>query len=226
MYKILTLNNISAAGLDRLPHDKYEIASDIQQPDAIILNVGDWCYFKQVFDSRTITFLENNVQNLKENLTKSVVLRDIHEMVRDGKYDPSKFIQFSTNWVISCNNNYQLEHETNYFIIDKLLALNVHIIKNFLRYEDQLKERDNLFKFIDYNVFLTHPEIRNNVLNYMLQIINPTNDNIKALLDLMKTGEVQNETTYLRSQSSVITNDITRENDIIKFNIFNIHKVN
>ena len=65
------------------------------------MNVGDWCYFKQVFDSRTITFLENNVQNLKENLTKSVILRDIHEMVRDGKYDPTKFIQFSTSWVIS-----------------------------------------------------------------------------------------------------------------------------
>lgn len=119
-----------------------------------------------------------------------------------------------------------MEHETNYFIIDKLLSLNIQIVKNFLRYEEQLRERDNLFKFIDYNIFLTHPEIRNNVLNYMLQIINPTNDNIKALLDLMKTGEIQGETTYLRSQSSVITNDITRENDIIKFNIFNIHKVN
>lgn len=37
MYKILTLNNISAAGLDRLPHDSYEIASEIQHPDAILL---------------------------------------------------------------------------------------------------------------------------------------------------------------------------------------------
>ena len=37
MYKILTLNNISAAGLERLPRDKYEIASEIQHPDAILL---------------------------------------------------------------------------------------------------------------------------------------------------------------------------------------------
>ena len=37
MYKILTLNNISVAGLDRLPRDKYEIASEIQHPDAILL---------------------------------------------------------------------------------------------------------------------------------------------------------------------------------------------
>lgn len=37
MNKILTLNNISVAGLERLPREKYEIASEIQHPDAILL---------------------------------------------------------------------------------------------------------------------------------------------------------------------------------------------
>lgn len=37
MFKILTLNNISVKGLDRLPRDRYEIASEIQRPDAILL---------------------------------------------------------------------------------------------------------------------------------------------------------------------------------------------
>ncbi len=37
MYKILTLNNISVAGLERLPRDAYEIASEISHPDGIIL---------------------------------------------------------------------------------------------------------------------------------------------------------------------------------------------
>ncbi len=37
MYKIQTLNNISVAGLDRLPRSDYEIASEISQPDAILL---------------------------------------------------------------------------------------------------------------------------------------------------------------------------------------------
>ena len=37
MFKILTLNNISLAGLDRLPRDKYEVASEIAHPDAILL---------------------------------------------------------------------------------------------------------------------------------------------------------------------------------------------
>ncbi len=37
MYKILTLNNISSKGLDRLPHDTYEVASEFQSPDAVLV---------------------------------------------------------------------------------------------------------------------------------------------------------------------------------------------
>jgi D-3-phosphoglycerate dehydrogenase len=37
MYKILTLNNISPIGLDRLPRSDYEVASEIGHPDAILV---------------------------------------------------------------------------------------------------------------------------------------------------------------------------------------------
>ncbi len=37
MYKILTLNNIAVAGLRRMPRDRYEVASEIGHPDAIIV---------------------------------------------------------------------------------------------------------------------------------------------------------------------------------------------
>jgi len=37
MFKIKTLNNIADAGLRRFPEDRYEVAGDIDQPDAIIL---------------------------------------------------------------------------------------------------------------------------------------------------------------------------------------------
>jgi len=40
-YKILTLNNISVRGLERLPREKYEVASEIGNPDAIILRSAD-----------------------------------------------------------------------------------------------------------------------------------------------------------------------------------------
>ena len=37
MYKVLTLNNIALAGLRRFPRERYEVASEITHPDAIIL---------------------------------------------------------------------------------------------------------------------------------------------------------------------------------------------
>jgi len=40
-FKILTLNSISAKGLDRLPRDRYEIASEIAHPDAILVRSAD-----------------------------------------------------------------------------------------------------------------------------------------------------------------------------------------
>ncbi len=40
-FKILTLNNISVRGLERLPRERYEIASEIGHPDAILLRSAD-----------------------------------------------------------------------------------------------------------------------------------------------------------------------------------------
>lgn len=37
MRKVLTLNSISIKGLERLPRDRYEVASEIRNPDAILL---------------------------------------------------------------------------------------------------------------------------------------------------------------------------------------------
>jgi D-3-phosphoglycerate dehydrogenase len=37
MFKVLTLNNISVKGLDRLPRDAYEVATELAAPDAIML---------------------------------------------------------------------------------------------------------------------------------------------------------------------------------------------
>ena len=37
MYKVLTLNNIAVEGLRHFPRERYEVASEIAHPDAIIL---------------------------------------------------------------------------------------------------------------------------------------------------------------------------------------------
>jgi D-3-phosphoglycerate dehydrogenase len=40
-FKILTLNNVSVRGLDRLPRDRYEVASEIGHPDAVLVRSAD-----------------------------------------------------------------------------------------------------------------------------------------------------------------------------------------
>ncbi len=40
-FRILTLNNISVRGLDRLPRDRYEVASEIGHPQAILVRSAD-----------------------------------------------------------------------------------------------------------------------------------------------------------------------------------------
>jgi D-3-phosphoglycerate dehydrogenase / 2-oxoglutarate reductase len=40
-YRILTLNNISTRGLERLPRERYEVAADLERPDAILVRSGD-----------------------------------------------------------------------------------------------------------------------------------------------------------------------------------------
>jgi D-3-phosphoglycerate dehydrogenase / 2-oxoglutarate reductase len=40
-FKILTLNNISVRGLERLPRDRYEVASEIGHPDAVLVRSAD-----------------------------------------------------------------------------------------------------------------------------------------------------------------------------------------
>jgi D-3-phosphoglycerate dehydrogenase / 2-oxoglutarate reductase len=40
-HRILTLNNISARGLERLPRERYEIAANLERPDAILLRSAD-----------------------------------------------------------------------------------------------------------------------------------------------------------------------------------------
>ncbi len=45
MFKVLTLNSIAVTGLNHLPRENYEIASEIQHPDAVLVrsfNMHDW----------------------------------------------------------------------------------------------------------------------------------------------------------------------------------------
>ena len=41
MFRILVLNQISAVGLKRFPHDRYTVGKDVQDPDAVLVRSQD-----------------------------------------------------------------------------------------------------------------------------------------------------------------------------------------
>ncbi|MGB6449279.1 MAG: phosphoglycerate dehydrogenase [Steroidobacteraceae bacterium] len=41
MHRILTLNNLSARGLERLPSERYQVGADVENPDAILVRSAD-----------------------------------------------------------------------------------------------------------------------------------------------------------------------------------------
>ena len=69
MYKILTLNNISVKGLQRLPRERYEVASEISHPAAVLLNVKKyWIAVVIVLKSITLALGQNKLEwQLKVN---------------------------------------------------------------------------------------------------------------------------------------------------------------
>ncbi len=45
-YRILTLNSISVRGLERLPRDRYEVASELNNPHGVLLRSADMHKFQ------------------------------------------------------------------------------------------------------------------------------------------------------------------------------------
>ncbi|MCW8844603.1 MAG: phosphoglycerate dehydrogenase [Gammaproteobacteria bacterium] len=70
-FKILTLNNISVAGLQHLPREYYEVASEIQHPDAILLRSYDLHDFQIPVSLRAVARAGVGVNNVPvETLTE------------------------------------------------------------------------------------------------------------------------------------------------------------
>ena len=76
MYKIQTLDRISAKGLDNFPRDDYEIASEIVKPDAILVRSHDMLSMELDSTVKAIARAGAGVNNIpvKEMSQKGVVV--------------------------------------------------------------------------------------------------------------------------------------------------------
>jgi hypothetical protein len=175
---------------------KIQELKGLKTPLAIVLNAGDWAYFKQTFSSSTVEYLIENTFRVKDPLNRSVIARDLAEMVRDGLLEPSSYIDFSIKL---------LSHEEEAFIIDQVLKAAINIVNRFILYEQQTKMKETIFNLIREELYLKHMEIRKHLIKYMLDIIDCFNpDQIRYLLYFLKKDN--QKLSLLRGESETLDN--------------------
>lgn len=76
MYKIQTLDRISAVGLDKFPRGEYEIASEIMKPDAILVRSHDMLSMELDENVKAVARAGAGVNNIpcKDLAAKGVVV--------------------------------------------------------------------------------------------------------------------------------------------------------
>jgi hypothetical protein len=194
----IEINNDSQSSIVTQLH-KYE------KPSAIILNAGDWAYFKQIFDESSLSFLLENSQKIKNPVNRLLVVRDMFEMIREGTIDAEQFVNFTENL---------LKHEIDAAVVNKALHFAIYAVNNFLIFERADLIKETLFNLIREELFNKFKDIRLNLINYMIDLINFSNDKeIRFLINFLKKDKVQNN--LLRGDSEILDNvDLIRSFDL------------
>ncbi len=57
------------------------------------LNYGDWDYAKDKFDSDSLKYILNNLEKVKDSLTRQMIYGTLWQMVRDAELNPKDFLE-------------------------------------------------------------------------------------------------------------------------------------
>ena len=114
----------------------------------------------------------------------------------------------------------------NYFIIDKLIGLSVYAINNLFSFKVQVKVNDDLFNFILDKIYTKHPEIKNALLKYLLDVCYPTYEHIHNLIQLLTINDSNSHRSFLRGDSGVMIDDINSIlNGTVNMDLSNLRNV-
>lgn len=111
MFKIQTLNKISTKGLDLLPHDRYEIASEFLHPDAIVLRSYNMHTMELPVSLKAIARAGAGVNNIPIDRcneqgivvfnTPGANANSVKELVLTGMLLSARKVYQAMNWVTS-----------------------------------------------------------------------------------------------------------------------------
>lgn len=168
----------------------------VDKPCAVVLNAGDWAYFKQNFDDMSRDYLIEHTYKVKDSTTRLVIARDFCEMIKEGAFDPESYIQFVVNL---------LKHEKEAFVVVQVLKTAIYIISHFVLFDNQNTLKETLFDLIREEVFFKFKNIRKTLINFLIDLIDFSNDKqIRYIIYFLK-GE-RDQPSLLRGDSETLEN--------------------
>lgn len=116
--------------------------ADMTNVKAVLLNDQDHDFIKCILDPESTEFFKNNINKIKNQLSKAIVYKSFYDMVLDAKLPAGEFVDF----VINNYNSQDSQALTNF-----IMAFFRHILGNFLTDKDfREKSRvlvEHAFKF-------------------------------------------------------------------------------
>lgn len=68
-------------------------AKNLNCPDLVILNVGDYDYVKTQFDAKSLSSIKADLSLVNDSLTRSQIWGSLWSMVRDAKFSPADYLE-------------------------------------------------------------------------------------------------------------------------------------
>jgi hypothetical protein len=168
----------------------------MEKPLAVVLNAGDWTYFKQSYDEGSKNYLLENTYRIKEAITRLVVVRHFSEMIIDCSLSPEQFVQFTINLLI---------YEKEDLVVDQVIKNAINIVTKYVYYEQQARLKEQIFNLIKNDIFFKHKNIKKKLLNYMID-----------LFDAENVVEINNLIDFLKRKSNVTTNFLRGDSQILE----------
>lgn len=168
----------------------------LEKPAAVVLNSGDWSYFKQSFDHTSLGYLVENSYKIKDPVTRLVVARDLSEMIKDGLFDVQGYIEFTSN-LLKC------EKESH--IVEQVLRTAIHMATHFVRFDKQNTLKQRIFNLIHNDLFHKHRFIKKTLVNFLIDLIDFSHSKeIKLLISLF--NDEKTKSNFERGYSETLEN--------------------
>jgi len=128
-------------------------------------------------------------------------------MIREGTIDAEQFVNFTVNL---------LKHEIDAAVVNKALHFAIYAVNNFLIFEKSEKIKEQIFTLIREDLFNKFNDLKINLINYMIDLINFSNDKeIRFLINFLKKEKSGNNNNLLRGESEILDNvDLIRSFDL------------